>query len=132
MLDKVLVFTCPGRADGNEPVAKSGPTHPFSFFFSHPVILLNRLMLSRVVGGLEPIRAALGRKAGYTLGRSPVHHRANTRQKNSTTLTLSPTVNFKLHDSGQYVGARKPTHAQATDSKVRPVSFEAVIVMPFM
>jgi len=30
----------------------------------------------RVAGGLEPGTAVSGREAGYTLDRSPVHHRA--------------------------------------------------------
>jgi len=37
---------------------------------------LYRQSVGRVVGGLEPIPAIIGRKAGYTLDRSPVHHRA--------------------------------------------------------
>jgi len=36
--------------------------------------------------GLEPIPAVIGREAGYTLDRSPVHHRATQRQTTSRSL----------------------------------------------
>ena len=44
---------------------------------NHPSIhFLYRLIRWSGRGGLEPIPAVIGRKAGYTLDRSPVHHRA--------------------------------------------------------
>ena len=51
--------------------------------------------IGRVVGGLEPIPAVIGREAGYTLDRSPVHHRATQRQTTTDTLTLTPLDNFR-------------------------------------
>jgi len=46
--------------------------HPFIHPFS------TAQSFGRVAGGLEPIPAVFGREAGYTLDRSPVHHRAGT------------------------------------------------------
>ena len=49
-------------------------------------------------GGLEPIPAVIGREAGYTLDRSPVHHRATQRQTRQTSThmrTLTPKDNFR-------------------------------------
>jgi len=59
------------------------------------------------VGGLEPIPAVIGREAGYTLDRSPVHHRAIQRQ---TRHNYAP-INLKLMflDRG-----RKPEYPQRT------------------
>jgi len=43
-----------------------------SVFYIHPSIFYTRLIQFRI--GLEPIPAVIGREAGYTLDRSPVHH----------------------------------------------------------
>jgi len=42
---------------------------------------------------LEPIPAAIGREAGYTLDRSPVHHRATQKQT---------TMHAHTHSLGQF------------------------------
>jgi len=42
----------------------------------HPSVHFQCPLQLRVVGGLEPIPADIGRKAGHTLDRLPVHHRA--------------------------------------------------------
>jgi len=55
-------------------------------FYNYPSIHflypLNPSVGSR--GGLEPIPAVIGREAGYTLDRSPVHHRDTQRQTTQT------------------------------------------------
>ena len=43
----------------------------------------------RVVGGLEPIPAALGQKVGHTLEKSPVHRKVTQRQTTMHTHTHS-------------------------------------------
>ena len=48
--------------------------------FVHPFIFHTHLIQFSVAVGLEPTSAVTGREAGYTLARSPVHHRATQRQ----------------------------------------------------
>jgi len=43
------------------------------------------LIQFRLAGGPEPFPAVIGREAGYTLDRSPVHHSATQRQTRQTT-----------------------------------------------
>ena len=57
--------------------------HPFSIPASS---------VARVVGGLEPIPAVIGREAGYTLDRSPVHHRATRQTTTHTPRTILETL----------------------------------------
>ena len=65
----------------------------------HPSIFYTCLF--RRSGRLEPIPAVIGREAGYTLGRSPVHHRATQRQTTTHTLTWrEPT-----HTRGDYANS---------------------------
>ena len=45
---------------------------------SHLIISSRFILFYRVAGKLEPIPADYGRKAGYTLDKSPGHHRADT------------------------------------------------------
>ena len=60
--------------------------------FIYPSIFYTRLI--RQSGRGEPIPAVIGREAGYTLDRSPVHHR-DKRDKQPHTLTLTPKDNFR-------------------------------------
>ena len=60
--------------------------HPFS---------IPAYSISRVAVGLEPIPAVVRREVGYTLDRSPVHHRARQRQTSTHTHTLTPKDNFR-------------------------------------
>ncbi|KAL7868505.1 hypothetical protein SRHO_G00098890 [Serrasalmus rhombeus] len=62
------------------------PKHPSIHPFSKPLLRQGR------GGVLEPIPAVFGRKAGYTLDRSPVHRRAD-RQTQTVTHTLTPRGN---------------------------------------
>jgi len=70
------------------------------------------------MGGLEPIPAVIGRKAGYTLDRLPVHHRATQRQTTTHTLTLTPKDNLEspinltcmFLDSGRKLDYPERTH----------------------
>ena len=56
-------------------------------------------------GGLEAIPAVIRREAGYTLDRSPIHHRATQRQtRQTTTHTLTPKDNFR--DTNMHVFER--------------------------
>ena len=55
------------------------PNAVLCFMFKH-------LHFGRVAGGLEPIPVVIGREVGYTLDRSPVHHRATQRQMRQTTM----------------------------------------------
>jgi len=71
-------------------------------------------------GGLEPIPAAIGREAGYTLDRSSVHHRATQRQTRQTTthmLTLTPKDNSEtpINLTCMFLdGGRKPEYPERT------------------
>ena len=68
-----------------EPVLSMPHSLP-SIHFLYP----KRVSVGRVAGGLESIPAVIGREAGYTLDRSPVHH----RDTQPHTLTLTPKDNF--------------------------------------
>ena len=61
--------------------------------FIHPFSILAYSNLE-VTGGLKPISAVIGREAGYTLDRTPVHHRA-IETNNRPFLTLTPKVNLE-------------------------------------
>ncbi|MED6245553.1 hypothetical protein ATANTOWER_004671 [Ataeniobius toweri] len=57
------------------------------YLFVFPIHSLYPLLPYRVAGKLSP--AVYGRDAGYTLGRSPVHHRA-TQDKQPCTHSFTP------------------------------------------
>ena len=89
----------------------------------HSCVGLNRNSLFFVyltiwfAGGLEPIPAVIGRKAGRTLDRSPVHHRATQRQKTTHTLTLTPRDNSEtpINLTCMFLdGGRKPEYPERT------------------
>jgi len=62
-----------------------------------PSILYTRLIRRSGRRGLEPIPAIIGREAGYTLNRLPVHHRATQRQMRQTTCFRIITKKTFLH-----------------------------------
>ena len=54
------------------------------------------------MGGLEPVPVVIGREVGYTLERSPVHHRATQRQmRQTTTLTYNEAVIVEIREKQQ-------------------------------
>ena len=70
-------------------------------------------------GGVEPIPAVIGREAGYTLHRSPVHHRATQRQTRQTTthmLTLTPKDNLEtpINLTCMFLDGGKPEYPERT------------------
>ena len=69
------------------------------------------------IRGLETIPAIIGREAGYTLDRSPVHHSATQRQTRHTTMhthSLETPINLTCMflDSGRKYPEREATHTQ--------------------
>ena len=87
----------------------------------HPSIhpsFYTRLIQFRVLGGLEPIPAVIRREAGFTLDRSPVHHRATqTNEPNNHTLTHTPKDNLEspLKLTGMFLdGGRRSEYTGRT------------------
>jgi len=68
------------------------------------------------VGGLESAPAVIGQEAGYTLDRSPVHHRATQRQMTqTTTLTLKDNLESPINLTCMILdGGRKPEYPERT------------------
>ena len=80
-----------------------------------------RLSYSGLWGGQEPIPDALGWKAGYTLDKSPPHHRANTDRQTTihthiqTLRTISELcANQPVPQVHVFGGGRKPEYPERT------------------
>ena len=78
---------CSLETSWHKNVLDQKPPLPFVVLFIHPSIFYTCFIQLRVVGGLEPIPAVTGWEAGYTLDRSPGHHRATQRQTTMPTHT---------------------------------------------
>jgi len=75
--DKVIILMIKRLCRDNENKTNYAQWLNKQYAIISPSIhFLYRQSVGRVAGGLEPIPAIIGRKAGYTLDRSPVHHRA--------------------------------------------------------
>jgi len=76
----------------------------------HPSVFHTCFIQFRVAGGLEPTPAVTGREAGYSLDRSPVHHRATQRQTrhNPTHSLLGPILESPMNPVGWCEEARVP------------------------
>uniref|UniRef100_A0A665SWV8 Regulator of G-protein signaling 1 n=1 Tax=Echeneis naucrates TaxID=173247 RepID=A0A665SWV8_ECHNA len=73
----------------------------YSFIFIHYSSTAYRFRVTGVAGANHSSRWA---RAGYTLERSPVHHRANTEtDRDQQPLTLRPTCYHPLHAAGKLV-----------------------------
>ena len=84
------------------------------FFYLHPSIhFLYPLNLSvGSWGGLEPIPAVIGREAGYTLYRSPVHHRS-TQTNNHARSLLRTILESPINLTCMFLdGGRKPEYLE--------------------
>lgn len=81
------VCDCPSMHPGIYP-SVSLSIHPFFHPYIHQPIIYTTSP-TRVTGMLKPILADFGREMGYTLGRLPIYHWANTETNNHSTIGVA-------------------------------------------
>jgi len=109
------VWTC---SDTGRPIMKCLPFISIQFYKILWFGGLSTILIQfRVAGGLKPIPEVIRQEAGFTLDRSPVHHRATQRQTttHAHTHSLGQILKLPINLTCMFLGdGRKPEYPERT------------------